>query len=423
MTLSYSKVVDIYNTTTNQWSTAQLSQERFYIGAASAGGKILFAGGAVFNNVCSCYINYNTVDVYDATTNQWSVTQLPNLQGSLLATSTANKILFTKNEGGNGLIDIYDVITGQWTTATIPQAQPASAVISVGYKVLFAAGTSFASQIHIYDVVTNQWTTATLSQARRGFAVVNMGSKVFFAGGVSSPSYANSNVVDIYDASTNQWSTTQLPQTAGDLRGTTAGNKVLFADQATGKVDIYTLNDVLPVNLIAFSGKWTENLGAQLNWTTSLETNNDHFQIQRSSDAKTFETIGRVAGKGITKERSDYSFTDAATPDPVNYYRLKQVDLDGSVHFSTIISITRQSDNQSIKLSVWPSPTTGTLTLELTGGKTIQQVGVYDLHGRKLTSQVGAQATADVAGLPTGAYVVEVLTTDGQQLRSRFVKQ
>ncbi|WP_375449293.1 T9SS type A sorting domain-containing protein, partial [uncultured Nostoc sp.] len=169
-----------------------------------------------------------------------------------------------------------------------------------------------------------------------------------------------------------------------------------------------------------------ENLGAQLNWQTSLETNNDHFEIQRSRDAKGFEAIGRVQGKGTTNQRNDYSFTDVDMFDQVSYYRIKQVDFDGSTHFSTIISISRQDSRQwPGSITLGPVPTSGTLTLQLSAGKTINELIINDLHGQRVVSHTVSQATTDVdvSFLPAGVYLLNVLTTDGQHLHTRFVKQ
>lgn len=456
--------VDIYNADTDQWTSARLSGNRFDIGVASAAGKVFFGGGRVD------YIRsgFSQVDVYDIATNKWSVTQLPRLIGPLGAVSVNNKILFYNKTndlqaidiydtttdqwimanlsvsrsnvavgsvgnkvffaGGNdysnsfSTIDIYDATTNQWSTAQLSQARTAITAISAVNKAFFAGGSGTSSIVDMYDATTNQWTTAQLSKERSGIAVTSAGSKVFFAG-----DNTGSSVVDIYDAETNQWSTTQLPRAKSSLLAIRAGERALFAEnegngRPSGIVDIYTTNAALPVNLISFTGKWAESTGAELSWQTSWETNNSHFQIQRGRDAKSFETIGRVEGRGTTNERADYSFIDPSIPDPINYYRLKQVDSDGSVHFSTIISVNRQESKQPAQLSVWPSPTTDALTIQLSTGVTAKEVAIYDLHGRKLCNQTASPSTTDVSGLQTGAYILDVLTDDGQHLRSRFVK-
>ncbi|UFH53551.1 T9SS C-terminal target domain-containing protein [Spirosoma sp. KNUC1025] len=422
--------VDIYDLTANQWTTAKLSSPRSSLAATSLDHRIFFAGGF---NQAGISPERDIVDIYNNVTNQWTTATLSQGRFAMAATSLETKVLFAGGEISRDKVDIYDATTNQWTTASLSEARSNLAATSSGSKAFFAGGqipdysggpvaVSASSRVDIYDAVTNQWTTASLSKARRNLSAAALGNLLFFAGGYGSDNQP-SDVVDIYDLTTSQWSTAQLPTTKGPLSAVKVGNKILFAGDGSSNVDIYTLDAALPVNLTTFSGQWLEATGTQLHWATSWETNNDHFEVQRSADAKSFETIGRLAGKGTTNEHTEYSFTDDHMPEAINYYRLKQVDLDGSVHLSNIISVSHQPDNSSAKLSVWPSPATGPLTLQLSSGKAIQQVTVYDLHGRKLSSQLSPQSTVDVSGLPTGAYILDVLTQDGQHQRSRFVKQ
>ncbi|GAB4055113.1 hypothetical protein GCM10028810_66030 [Spirosoma litoris] len=407
---SFSATVDIYNSNTNQWTTSQLSEPRSNLVGASAGNKIVFAGGTT-------NLESNTVDIYDIDTNQWSVSQLPQLSGSGIAvTCVGTRLLFAKN----GLLDIYDVTTGQWTTATIPLPTRNLGAVSIGNKALFAGGlldTGRSNQVSIYNVDTNQWTTATLSEARYDLAATQLGNKAFFAGGADG-----SGALDIYDALTGQWSSTQLPHVRNGTVAITVGNKAFFVGNGINTVDIYTLDNVLPVKLISFSGNWTANIGAQLVWQTSLETNNDHFEIQRSTDAKSFETIGRLTGKGTTQDRTDYSFVDVSMPNPINYYRLRQVDFDGSARFSTIISVSRQDKQQPVQLSVYYTSLTSSLSVQLSTDARPQEMSIYDLQGRQVAAQLSPQASTNLSGLPTGVYIASVITADGQHLRARFVK-
>ena len=416
--------VDIYNTNTSQWTLAALSQPRAYLASTSVGNKAIFAGGQAANTG----IGYtDVVDIYDASTDKWTVKNLSQARYSLAATSVGSKALFAGGDNYYNNVDIYDVVTDSWTTAQISQARSNMAATSVGSKAFFAGGGNslapHSSIIDIYDAATNQWSTATLSQGRSGVAAASLGNLAYFAGGTDATGNA-SNVIDLYDAATNQWSSTQLPTVKGSLVAVSVNNKILFLENGSGKVDIYTLDAALPVNIISFSGLWADGLGAQLSWQTSLETNNDHYEIQRSSDAKSFETIGRVQGKGTTQTRTDYSFTDADMPGQIGYYRLKQVDLDGSAHLSNIISVNRQDGkSQSGSITIGPVPTSGSLTLQLSAGKIIRELSVYSLTGGRLYSQTGPQTTTDVSGLPSGVYLLDVLTTDGQHLHTRFVKQ
>lgn len=414
-----SKRVDIYNAATNQWSTAELSQPRSGMTGVSAGGKILFSGGI---NLPFMGSFSNVVDIYDGLTNQWSTTTIPQvLFSNVHATSVGNKAIFTLQN----YLFIYDVTTGQWTTDNIGQGNSIHSVTSLGQKSFFSCFnfTSNSSLVRTYDWPTNQWSTTQLPTSRVGITAISTEHVAFFAGGTNSiDGLTASNVVDVYNETTDQWSTTQFPKIAGGVGATAVGNKALFIQGNV--VDIYTVNSALPVNLVLFTGSFMEGVGAQLTWQTSLETNNDHFEIQRSDNAQSFETIARVPGKGTTEARTDYSFTDSTMPGQLGYYRLKQVDLDGRTHLSRIISVNRKDSRQPLSpITIGPVPTSGSLTLQVSAGITIGELSVYDLKGRRLLTQTGSQTSTDVSALPVGVYLLVVLTTDGQRLHTRFVRQ
>ncbi len=111
------------------------------------------------------------------------------------------------------------------------------------------------------------------------------------------------------------------------LRVATHGNGVYEAD-----IDL-----TVPVELISFTGSCKNNK-INLNWSTATETNNYGFEIERSVDGNEFITRGFVKGSGTTTERHNYSFSEDALNGKI-YYRLKQIDFDGSYNYSELIEI------------------------------------------------------------------------------------
>lgn len=88
----------------------------------------------------------------------------------------------------------------------------------------------------------------------------------------------------------------------------------------------------MPVNLISYEVDCNK-----LTWSTLSEINNDYFIIERSIDTENWEKIGKVLGNGNTVSRNDYNFTLIYTP-KVSYYRIKQIDYDGSYKiFKTLV--------------------------------------------------------------------------------------
>ena len=111
-----------------------------------------------------------------------------------------------------------------------------------------------------------------------------------------------------------------------------------------GNILMRDINGVLPVTLLGFTAK-PEGDRVQLAWTTTLERDADHFVVERSRDLSEYVTIGEVAAKGTTDERQSYGLTDLNPQPGTNYYRLRQIDDDGTIHdFTPISAIIRLNE-------------------------------------------------------------------------------
>lgn len=127
---------------------------------------------------------------------------------------------------------------------------------------------------------------------------------------------------------------------------------------SSGVEDIFIAKlgtNVVPVELTSFSAE-NNNGNVVLRWSTATETNNAGFEIERSQDGRNFVKIGFITGNGTTVSACNYAYTDANIESPSYYYRLKQVDYDGSVSYSNVIEISgimemRYSLNQN-----YPNP-------------------------------------------------------------------
>ena len=96
------------------------------------------------------------------------------------------------------------------------------------------------------------------------------------------------------------------------------------------------------------------DMGNMLVWSTSSETNNKVYEVQKSIDGITFVKIGKVKGKGTTTESSDYRFLDVSATQGQNFYRLKQVDLDGKFHLSDIVTVNKETANNFTVVAMTP---------------------------------------------------------------------
>lgn len=115
-------------------------------------------------------------------------------------------------------------------------------------------------------------------------------------------------------------------------------------------------SNIVPVQLMYFRGK-AEAERVRLSWATALEINSSHFNVERSTDLKEFATIGKLTSAGDSRQLINYSFLDEAPLPGVNYYRLKQVDKDGTSDYSKIIAVSPQAE--ATQFVIYPNPSDG----------------------------------------------------------------
>ncbi|MFN8282424.1 MAG: DUF1501 domain-containing protein [Chitinophagales bacterium] len=165
---------------------------------------------------------------------------------------------------------------------------------------------------------------------------------------------------------------------------------------------------VLPVELLFFTGK-AEGSVAVLQWATASEKNNYKFEIERSSNAVEFVKIGELLGVGTTTVEHDYTFIDELPLTGINYYRLKQIDENGTVNYSQIISVFFGDKST---LAIFPNPATDKITVQVQSNTTSGFTQVYDAFGNlqfeKQLSQDNIQTQIDIASLPKGNYFIRV---------------
>jgi hypothetical protein len=199
-----------------------------------------------------------------------------------------------------------------------------------------------------------------------------------------------------------------------------------------GTLTVSNISAPLPVELTRFMA---EPLGedALLTWATASEKNNDHFDVEASADGKNFRRIGVVAGHGTTTQPSEYQFTDKAiahyAADPV-YYRLRQVDADGTESFAPVRQV-RVAAPIGFAAEAWPQPfgATGTNITIRTATAGSATVLVHDALGRFVLSRTldlvagtTALPLAELGPLATGVYVLR-LSQGTQHAQLKLVRE
>jgi hypothetical protein len=167
----------------------------------------------------------------------------------------------------------------------------------------------------------------------------------------------------------------------------------------------------LPIELTRFEGNNKEGYNF-LTWQTASESQNNGFDIERSTDGNRFEKIGFVAGKGTTNERQNYSFEDKSASGLV-YYRLKQLDFDGRFEYSKIISIAQNGKNQA---SVFPNPSNGVFSI--VGAEDIEEEQFTLINSIGQTIVIAGQndQQLDLSAYPSGVYYLRVASS-GQVMK------
>ncbi|MEO8167222.1 MAG: T9SS type A sorting domain-containing protein [bacterium] len=195
-----------------------------------------------------------------------------------------------------------------------------------------------------------------------------------------------------------------------------------------GKMFRTTDGGGLPVQLASFTGHHLGNALVRLDWSTISEINNYGFYVQRRRENETeFAEISQlIPGHGTTNEPQHYSWTDSAATMNRWYYRLKQVDLDGSVHLTEPIMVdvlTSVTESKPMEYSLhqnYPNPFNPSTTIKYDLPEPVKvSLVVYDVLGRKVTELANGSREAGYhsvrwngADVSSGVYFARFTATD-----------
>jgi len=179
-----------------------------------------------------------------------------------------------------------------------------------------------------------------------------------------------------------------------------------------------------PVELLSFSSDVVDNY-VTLNWTTSTETNNSEFNVERSVISTTgrnleWQTISIVNGNGTTTEPQNYSFVDENISVGKYQYRLKQIDFNGTFGYSKTIEVEINPPSKFSLEQNYPNPFNPSTTIQFNLAKdSYVSLKVYDINGEEISSLIEGYKQAgtyslnfEPNNLPSGIYLYRIVTED-----------
>ncbi|QEK52289.1 T9SS type A sorting domain-containing protein [Pedobacter aquae] len=200
-----------------------------------------------------------------------------------------------------------------------------------------------------------------------------------------------------------------------------------FGLSETSSDDVFTIagtavSTSLPVVLNKFEAvKQVTQVG--LNWSTSSEKNNSHFEILRSSDAKNWTLLSTIQGQGTKDELSTYSYADVNPEIGNNYYQLKQIDFNGDIALSEIKVV-----NYGLLTNELKAYADDAQVIAFISQQQVDEgyLNIFDISGRKLLSEkvrlaFGLNKVALPIRLAKGVYVLR-LDKAQEKLTTKFIK-
>jgi len=232
-----------------------------------------------------------------------------------------------------------------------------------------------------------------------------------------------SAVSDLPDLLVAYWDGSNWQDGGGTASGA-AGSGTIPSGSAMSTFNKYTLgtnpcNNPLPVELIEFTAQPKNNEAVDVHWVTATEINNDYFVVLRSKDGVNFAPIDSVNayGTGNSTELQNYSLMDYQPYSGTSYYRLKQLDYDGTTSYSNIEIVNFEGVEI---ITLFPNPSSGEVNITVKSSETgTITFTVHDAVGKIIKSEQfqineGNNQISSFINCANGKYFVSVVTSNGK---------
>ncbi len=315
-----------------------------------------------------------------------------------------------------------DTWSADWDNADVTDVQVDGNDTKLYTNMVFA-GIEFISQTVDATSMTNFhmdiWTPdATALPAVFRIKLVDFGADGAFGGGDDVEHELTFDANSTPALATAEWVSFDIP--LSDFVGlTTLGHLaqlVISGDPNTVYVDnVYFHTGIVPVELTSFTASIVDG-SALLEWTTATETNNSGFAVEKSTNNQNFAQIAFVDGKGTTTEVTNYTYVDSDLSASTAYYRLKQIDFDGTSTYSNTVEVNNALPTSFALEQNFPNPFNPTTNIKFSLPEA-QNVSlkVFNMLGQEVVTLVNEFRNAGVYevsfnanNLPTGTYFYSI---------------
>jgi hypothetical protein len=228
-----------------------------------------------------------------------------------------------------------------------------------------------------------------------------------------------SSYLDHYDSDANKWDAVATGSTPQAESNGKRGMKRTGVSKFSPFAITSSPAGPLPVVLVLFEAR---RVGATVacTWATASEQHNSHFVVERSLDGASFVALGTVAGQGTSVARHTYTLVDAQAVAGAAYYRLRQVDTDGTTSFSPVVVVQGGEVAAVSAITAVPNPSAGQFALQTNfptsaqlRGTVLNMLGQSVLTLNELLPAGAASLPLDLRAQPAGVYLVQLLGPTG----------
>lgn len=244
----------------------------------------------------------------------------------------------------------------------------------------------------------------------------------------SDNEYAPPNTIKETSLIVQRWNTVlkrwddYFPASAINTTANTITVSSIPGDQLFDWWTMVSSSSALPVSLVYFKAA-VQTKKVITNWQTSSEQNSDHFEVWRSKDAQSFNSVGKLTAAGNSNVPLNYTFYDLSPYSGISYYRLKSVDRNATFKWSSIVSVNMDA---ATTISIFPNPAKNFIILSSSSDvvKNKPLAKMYDGKGSLLQSFFITSTSQQIntGNLPNGTYHI-VMGNNNQIQTLSFIKK